>query len=70
MKQDQSQGCLNSNYYKGAALGPFAGDGGCSEEGAKKDKMSNKNHPKNYHHISKTLQVQKACDGSLELGLW
>ena len=34
MKQDESQGCLNTNNYKGPALKHSAGKGGCREEGA------------------------------------
>ena len=46
MKQDESQGCVNTNNYKGARPIAFDLEGGCSEEGIKRDKISNKNHPK------------------------
>ena len=59
MKQNESQGCLNTIITKGPTLWPLAGEGGCSVEGAKRDKLSNKNHPKNHQHISYNLYFQK-----------
>ena len=33
MKQDESHGCLKSNYVLGPALWPVSGEGGCSKKG-------------------------------------
>ena len=46
MKKDESQGSLKPSYV----LGPLAGEGGCSKEGAKRDKISKKNHIRNHQH--------------------
>ena len=37
---------LKPNYVPGPALWPLSRRGGCSDEGAKRDKNSNKNHPR------------------------
>ena len=54
MKQDESQGCLKLSYVLGPALWTLTREGGCSEEGAKRDKnISDKNHPRNHQHTVK-----------------
>ena len=58
IKQDESQGCLNANNYTGSALWPMAGEGGCSEEGIKTDKISHKNHAKNINTFH-TIYIEK-----------
>ena len=51
MKQDESQGCLKLSYVLGPALWTVTGEGGCSEEGAKRDQnISDKNHHRNHQH--------------------
>ena len=50
MKQDESQGCLKASSVMGPALWPLSGEVGGSEEGVKKDKISNKKHPRNHQH--------------------
>ena len=50
MKKDDRQDCLKPRYVPKLALGPLSGEGGCSEEGLKRDKISNKNHPRNHQH--------------------
>ena len=50
MKQDESQGCFKPSYVPGPGLWPLSGEGGCSEEGTKRDIMSNKAHPRNHQH--------------------
>ena len=51
MKQDESQGFLKPSYALRPALWPVSGEGGCSEVGVKRDKISNKNHPSHHQHI-------------------
>ena len=58
MKQDESHSCLNTNTYK-VVLWSLAGEGGCNEEGAKRDKISNKNHPKKHQHMSYNPYLKK-----------
>ena len=50
MKQDESQGCQNSSYVPGSTLWPLSREGGCSKEGTKRDRISNKNPPTNHQH--------------------
>ena len=50
MKQDERQSCLKPSYVLGLALWLVSREGGCSKEGAKRDKISSKNHPTNHQH--------------------
>ena len=45
MVLDETQSCLKPCYVPGPSLGPLSREDVCSEDGAKRDKISNKNHP-------------------------
>ena len=50
MKQDESQGYLKPSYVLGPVHLPVPGEVRFSEEGAKRNKTSNKNHHSNHQH--------------------
>ena len=48
MKQNESQGCLKSGYVLWPALWPLSGEDGYRVKGPKRQKISNKNSPRNH----------------------
>ena len=52
VKQGESHGCLKPSYVLGPTLWHLSGEEGYSKEGAKREKISNKDHHRNQHNTT------------------